>query len=183
MIKKILLSAVIITSVFSCTSGDSSNNDTTGGGGSTSTAAMVTRVDGVVHDMPPQGGGNSADASGGIYGNTYFLLNGYKNITTGKILAGNTIYTMKIAIPKSDLTIGQHSFTSTIAPGGYYADFDITGPIPAEIVNTTAGYINVTSYNATTKQMKGNFNFTTNNGVNLNATSHTLIGSFDYILN
>ena len=112
MIKKILLSAVIITSVFSCTSGDSSNNDTTGGGGSTSTAAMVTRVDGVVHDMPPQGGGNSADASGGIYGNTYFLLNGYKNITTGKILAGNTIYTMKIAIPKSDLTVGQHSFTS-----------------------------------------------------------------------
>ena len=183
MIKKILLSAVIITSVFSCTSGDSSNNDTTGGGGSTSTAAMVTRVDGVVHDMPPQGGGNSADASGGIYGNTYFLLNGYKNITSGKVVIGNTIYTMKIAIPKSDLTVGQHNFTSTIAPGGYYADFDITGPAPAETVNTTAGYINVTSYNATTKQMKGNFNFTTNNGVNLNATSHTLIGSFDYILN
>ena len=42
---------------------------------------------------------------------------------------------------------------------------------------------NVTSYNTTTKEMKGNFNFTTNNGVNLSATSHTLIGTFDYILN
>jgi hypothetical protein len=183
MIKRILFSALICASLFSCTTSGSSNSDSTGGGGSTTTAAMVTRVDGVVHDMPPQGGGNLADATGGVYGNTYFLLNGYKNITTGKVVIGNTIYTMKIAIPKSDLSIGQHNFTSTIAPGGYYADFDITGPVPAETVNTTSGYINVTSYNTTTKEMKGNFNFTTNNGVNLSATSHTLIGTFDYILN
>lgn len=183
MIKRILISTLICASLFSCTTSGTSNSDITGGDGSTTTAAMVTRVDGVVHDMPPQGGGNLADATGGVYGNTYFLLNGYKNITTGKVVIGNTIYTMKIAIPKSDLSVGQHNFTSGIAPGGYYADFDITGPVPTETVNTTSGYINVTSYNATTKEMKGNFNFTTNNGVNLSATSHTLIGTFDYILN
>jgi hypothetical protein len=183
MIKKIVLSVAVISSLFSCSSGADSSSDNTNGTGSTTTVAMTTRVDGVIYDMPPQTGGNSADASGGVYGNTYFLLNGYKNITTGKVKVGSTIYTMKIAIPKSDLSLGQHNFTGTIAPGGYYADFDITGPVPAETVNTTSGYINVTSYNSTTKEMKGSFNFYTNNGVDLVTHSHTLIGSFDFILN
>ncbi len=182
MLKKIIFSAFVLTTFFSCSSSDTTADLNSGGSGSTTPVAMTTRIDGTVYDMPPQAGGNSADVSGGIYGNTYFLLNGYKNITAGKTKIGSTIYTVKIAIPKSDLTVGTHNFTGTIAAGGYFADFDITGTIPAETVTTTSGYVTVTSYNSSTKEMKGTFSFTTNNGVNLTTPTHALLGSFDYIL-
>ena len=183
MFKKIIFSAFVLTTVFSCSSSDTTTDVTSGGtGSSTPTVAMTTRIDGTVYDMPPQAGGNSADITGGIYGNTYFLLNGYKNITAGKAKVGSTIYTVKIAVPKSDLSVGTHNFTAAIASGSYYADFDITGTIPAETVITTSGYVTVTSYNSATKELKGNFSFTTNNGVDLTVNTHTLIGSFDYIL-
>jgi hypothetical protein len=71
---------------------------------------------------------------------------------------------------------------SNIVAGEYYADFDVNGVTPAETVNTTSGSITITSYNSTTKLLKGNFTFTTNDGVNLIAASHTLIGSFNYVL-
>lgn len=183
MIKRILFSVLISASLFSCTTSGGLNGDSTGGGGSTTTAAMVTRVDNVVYEMPPQYGGNLADATGGMFGNNYFLLNGYKNINSLKAKVGSTIYNVNIAIPKSDLTLGQHPFSSNLVAGGYYADFDITGPVPAVTVNTTSGYINVTSYNSTTKEMKGNFSFYTNDGVDLVTHSHTLTGTFDFILN
>jgi hypothetical protein len=186
--KKKLFFLLIITVVsFSCSSDSSSSNDTGGGSGVTPEVAMITRIDGVVYDTPPQGGGNTANATGGIYGNTYYLLNGYKNTGIAKVISlnkliGNKVYEIKIAIPKSDISIGNHIFSSTITAGGYYADLDISGVSPAEVVNTTSGEINITNYNTTTKLIKGNFNFTTNNGVNLTTASHTLIGSFSYIL-
>ena len=181
MFKKIIFSTLVLTLLFSCSSSTNSN-ETIIGSGSTPAVAMTTRIDGVVYEMPPQAGGNSADITGGVYGNTYFLLSGYKNISAGKFKVGSTIYTVKIAIPKSDLSVGTHNFTGTITPGGYYADFDITGPIPAETVSTTNGYINVTSYNASTKEIKGSFSFNTNNGVDLSNSTHILTGNFDYIL-
>lgn len=189
MIKKLIFLFAITFASVSCSSdSDSTNNNQGSGSGTEPVVAMTTRVDGLIYETPPQGGGNNADISGGIYGNTYFLLKGYKNFGVGKgistnKLIGNKIYDIKIAIPKNDVTVGIHSFNSTIATGGYYADLDISGVIPIEAVNTTSGEVNITNYNAATKVVKGNFNFTTNNGVNPTATSHTLIGSFNYVLN
>jgi hypothetical protein len=187
MIKKLFFLVAITLGSASCSS-DTTDNNQEGGVVTEPVIAMITRVDGLIYETPPQGGGNNAEASGGIYGNTYFLLKGYKNFGVGKgistnKLIGNKIYDIKIAIPKNDVTVGIHSFNSTIATGGYYADLDISGVIPIEDVNTTSGEVNITNYNAATKVVKGNFNFTTNNGVNPTVTSHTLIGSFNYVLN
>lgn len=182
MIKKIFFSVFIITTLFSCTK-SSSDDSVSAGSGTDVTVAMTTRIDGVIYDTPPENGGNSADVSGGEYGSSYFLLKGYKNVGAGKqVKIGNKIFNIKIVIPKSNVSVGDHNFNSTLVPGGYYADFDILGVSPAEAANTISGTITVTSYNSSTKLIKGGFNFTTNDGVNLTATSHTLIGSFSFVL-
>lgn len=180
MLKRIFFLAIVSITFFSCSSDNSSNNSNGVGSSNEITVAMTTRIDGIVYDTPPQVGGNLADASGENYGNTYFLLKGYKNMGTAK--TGFKVYDIKIVIPKSDLSLGTHSFSSSIVPGEYYADFDISGVVPAETVNTTNGSITITSYNTTSKVLKGNFSFTTNDGVNLTSISHTLIGSFNYVL-
>lgn len=185
MLKKILFSVIVLTTLFSCSSDNSSTNNSGGGGtgGSDTTVAMTTRIDGVIYDTPPQNGGNAADATGGEYGSNYFLLKGYKYVGAGKqAKVGNKIYNIKVVIPKNDITVGTHSFNATLVTGGYYADFDISGISPAETVNTIGGSITITSYNTSTKLVKGNFNFTTCDGVNLTTTTHTLIGSFGYVL-
>jgi hypothetical protein len=183
MIKKIIFSAFILTTLFSCSS-DSTAVDNANGSGIPveTTAAMTTRIDGTIYDTPPQIGGNAADATGGSFGNTYFLLKGYYNTGAGKAKTGFKTYDIKIVVPKNDLTLGSHTFTSSIVTGGYYADFDVNGVVPAENTVTKSGSVTITSYNATTKLLKGNFNFTTNDGVNLAVTTHTLIGSFNYVL-
>jgi len=182
MIKKTVFSAFVLTTLFSCSSSDSTATGNTGGTPSETTVAMTTRIDNVVHDTPPQGGGNAADATGGSYGNTYFLLKGYYSTASGKAKTGFKSYDIKIVVPKSDLSLGTHTFTSSIVSGEYFADFDVNGVVPAESANTNSGSITITSYNSTTKLLKGNFTFTTNDGVNLTTTSHTLLGSFNYIL-
>lgn len=182
MIKKIIFSVFVLTTLFSCSSDSSSATSNNGGSLNETTVAMTTRIDGTVYDTPPQIGGNAADATGGSFGNTYFLLNGYLNTGAGKAKTGFKTYDIKIVVPKSDLTLGTHDFMSNIVAGEYYADFDVNGVTPAETVNTTSGSITITSYNSTTKLLKGNFTFTTNDGVNLIAASHTLIGSFNYVL-
>ena len=182
MIKNILFSAFILTTLFSCSSSTTSDNSGTGGTSNDITVAMTTRIDNVVHDTPPQGGGNNADATGGSYGNTYFLLKGYYNTASGKAKTGFKSYEIKIVIPKSDLSVGTHTFTSNITSGSFYADLDVNNASPAEVANTKSGSITITNYNSTTKLLKGNFTFTTNDGLNLTATSHTLIGSFNYVL-
>lgn len=186
MVKKGFFVFLFLTTLLSCSSSDTANGSSESGEGTESTAAMVTRIDGVVYDTPPQNGGNLAENSGGINfgGSSYFLLKGYKNFAVGKTVAkvGSKTYSIYLAIPKNDLSVGTHNFTTTFNLGNYYADIDISGGIPIENAITNSGYIKVTSYDATTKLLKGNFNFTTNDGVNTTAISHTLIGSFAYIL-
>lgn len=186
MVKKGILVFLVMTTLFSCSSSDSTSDTNGSGSGTETTVAMVTRIDGVVYDTPPQNGGNLAEDSGGINfgGSSYFLLKGYKNFAAGKTSAkvGSKIYNIYLAIPKNDLSIGTHNFNSTFNSGDYYADIDISGVIPSENAITTSGYIKVTSYDAATKLLKGNFNFTTNDGVTTTAVSHTLIGSFAYKL-
>lgn len=171
-----------MTTLFSCSSNDTIANTTSSGTPTETTVAMITRIDGTIYDTPPQNGGNSADVSGGTYGNNYFLLNGYKNISLSKAKIGSKIYEINIVVPKSDISVGAHTFTSTLVSGSYFAAFKVSGVQPAETVNTTDGIINITSYNTTTKLLKGNFNFTTNDGVNLTTPTHSLIGSFTYFL-
>lgn len=182
MIKKIIFSAFVLTTLFSCSSSDSNTTSNNTGTPTETTVAMTTKIDGTVYDTPPQNGGNTADATGGTYGNTYFLLKGYLSAGSGKNKIGNKTYDIKVVVPKSDLSVGTHFFSSNIVAGGYYADFDINNSSPPEAANTTSGSITITSYNATTKLLKGNFNFTTNNGINLTATSHSLVGSFGFVL-
>ncbi|MBY0487728.1 MAG: hypothetical protein K2P85_11155 [Flavobacteriaceae bacterium] len=181
MFKKIFLLSVFIIVITSC-SADSSSDKNDEGTINQPEVAMVTRIDGTLYDTPPQNGGNFADVTGGIYGNTYFLLKGYKNAGTGKVVIGNKIFNIRLVIPKGDLSVGTHIFNSTLVSGGYYADFNVSGVSPVETVNTNAGSITVTSYNSSTKLLKGNFIFTTNDGVNLTDASHTLMGSFSYVL-
>jgi hypothetical protein len=182
MIKKVIFSVFVLTTLFSCSSDSNSANNNSGGSSNVTTVAMTTTIDGTIYDTPPQNGGNAADATGGSYGNTYFLLKGYYNTASGKAKTGFKSYDIKIVVPKSDLSLGTHTFTSSIVAGQYYADLDINGVNPAETVNTTSGSITITSYNTTTKLLKGSFNFTTNDGINLTTDSHDLIGSFNYIL-
>lgn len=181
---KIALFLVALT-VVSCSS-DSST--TTGAGNEPVTPpaiAMQTEIDGVSYQTPPQAGGNLAENSGGTSfgGTAYFLLKGYKSVgarMTAKV--GSKIYNIYLAIPKNDLSVGIHFFSAAFNSGDYYADLDITGVIPSETVNTTGGFIKVTSFDATTRILKGNFNFTTNDGVDLATDSHSVIGSFEYKL-
>ncbi|MEC4048010.1 hypothetical protein OX284_001100 [Flavobacterium sp. SUN046] len=180
MLKKIILLALVVNSLVSCSSHSGAEPETAPA--PDLSAVMTTKIDGVQYDTPPASGGNLADATGGIYGNSYFLINGYKTFASGKQKIGEKTYSIKIAIPKNDLIVGTHYFNSTIAVGEYYADLDITGVTPAESVNTTNGSVTVTSYDTATKLMKGTFSFITNNGVNLNVTSHTLTGTFSFVL-
>jgi hypothetical protein len=169
---------------FSCSSGDSvETNDDISPAGS---IAMTTRIDGVDYNTPPQIGGNLAENSGGTaYGGTAnYLLKGYKNLSSGKTIfrVGNKIYNIYLIIPKNNLSLGIHNFSSSFVLGEYFADLDIIGVVPAENVNTTSGFIKILSYDVSTKLLKGNFNFTTNDGIDLLNTSHVLVGTFEYKL-
>lgn len=180
MFKKIILLTIVVNMLVSCSS--HSGNEPNSSPAPDLSAVMTTKIDGVEYDTPPASGGNLADATGGIYGNSYFLINGYKTFASGKQKIGQKTYNIKIAIPKNNLLVGTHYFDSTIAIGEYYADLDISGVTPAEAANTINGSVTVTSYDTSTKLMKGTFSFITNNGVDLNITSHTLTGTFNFVL-
>ena len=180
---KILLLATLFL-IISCSSSDSASDNQNPNGGQEPAVAMVTRIDNVLYNTPPQNGSNIADATGGEYGNTYFLLKGFTLVSSSKNnLIGNKSYFIKLALPKNNIVAGTYNFTSTIQPNSYYADFDITGVSPPENVITNSGFIKILNYNPTTKEVKGSFNFTTNDGIQTSIVSHTLVGNFDFILN
>lgn len=184
---KNIIKSTLVLVAFAITS---CSSDSASSGGSNNepapVVAMVAEIDGVSFDAPPQIGGNLALNSGGsaFGGSAYFLLKGYKDMNTGKMSAriGNKVYNIYLAIPKNDLSVGIHNFSSAFNSGDYYADLDISGVVPAETVNTTSGFIKVASFDSATRLLKGNFNFTTNDGVDLTTDSHTLIGTFAYVL-
>ncbi|WP_329806703.1 hypothetical protein [Flavobacterium facile] len=184
--KKIFNSFIVLLTFFivSCSTNETSLNDSQNI--PEEAVAMSTSIDGLFYDTPPQIGGNLAENSGGssFGGSAYFLLNGYRNLnngfTTNRI--GNKIYNIYLAIPKNNLSVGIHNFSSTFNSGDFYADFDVSGVLPTENVNTISGFIKITSFDTTTRLLKGNFNFTTNNGVDLTTITHELVGTFAYVL-
>jgi|GEM_PF-1376077 hypothetical protein len=177
-------------SLFSCSSDgtdDNSGSGGSGGGGNNTTNPLTAVVDGISYVFAIVNNTNIADATGGVYGNTYFLIKGTKD--TGSAKNNSTIsgkvgskkFEIKLAIPKSNVSVGTHNFTSTIQPNEYYADLDITGINPAETAATSTGFIKITSYNATTKKIVGTFSFNTTNGSTATIT-HNITGAFDYVL-
>jgi len=178
-------------SLFSCSSDGGSDTNGTGGNGggsgNTTVDPFKAIVDGSSYVFTTLNNTNIADASGGIYGNTYFLIKGNKDTGFAKgngILAGKVDtkkYEIKLAIPKTNVVVGTHNFLNAIQPNEYYADLDITGIVPLQDVLTSTGFIKITSYNATTKKIVGTFSFNTTNGLTTTIT-HTITGSFDYVL-
>jgi hypothetical protein len=181
MLKKIFFSALVLTTILSCNPDGPSITEQEVPPVNYG-VAMITDIDGVTYNTPPQIGGNASDASGGIYGSNYFLLYGYKNVGTGKAKVGNKVFEMRIAVPKGNLSLGDHFFGADITAGEYYADLDISGVTPPENVKTNSGSVTVNSYDSANKLMKGTFSFTTNNGVDLTTTTHTVSGNFTYFL-
>lgn len=175
-------------SLFSCSSDGTIDDNGSGGGsggGNTTVDPFKATVDGISYVFTTLNNTNIADATGGLYGNTYFLIKGNKD--TGSVkgnLSGKIDtkkYEIKLAIPKSNVAIGTHNFSNTIQPDEYYADLDITGVLPAQTVVTSSGFIKITTYNATTKKIVGTFSFNTTDG-STTAITHTITGSFDYVL-
>lgn len=174
--------------LFSCTSGGTDDNSGSGGGsggGSTTVDPFKATVNGISYVFNTLNNTNIADASGGIYGNTYFLIKGNKDTGSAKGNVAGKVdtkkYEIKLAIPKSNVAVGTHNFTSVIQPNEYYADLDVTGVVPTQTVVTSTGFIKITSYNATTKKIVGTFSFNTTNGSTTTITN-TITGSFDYVL-
>lgn len=178
MLRKVLFLSCIAMFAISCSSGsDEQVNETSPA--PVNAIAITGKVDNVSYNFPSPSVSNTADASGGTYGSDYFLLRGIN--TSGPSKTGIKTIEIKLLVPKSNITTGSHSFTTSPTTGEYFADMDISNTLPSENVNTIGGSLNVTSYNASTKEIKGSFLFTTEDGVNA-GTSHTVIGNFDYYL-
>lgn len=180
MIKKFLVLSVAVLFVVSCSSSDD-GKQTSDATQTEATIAIVGRVDNVLYNFPSPSPTNTADASGGEYGSNYYLLKG-TNTKGPASKTGTKTIDIKLVVPKSDLSLGIHNFVATQVAGEYYADMDISNTLPSETVNTISGYIKILSYNSSTKELKGAFNFTTDDGVNVGTTRHTVLGNFDYFL-
>lgn len=165
--------------VFSCSTDSSSS----GTGDSVQDYTMTGVVDGNSYYLTPTNGGELSDPTGGAYGDTFQLLNGYIRIpATARFPQPEKRINIRLLLPKTDLTVGTHFFLNTAEIGNYFADLDLVfGTDPGEDEDTTSGKIIVTSYDLATKRIKGTFEFTTNNGVSTSQT-HAVTGSFNYVL-
>lgn len=169
--------------IISCSSDDSSS-----GGGTPTSVPMSATIDSQSFSMEPEVGGDLGDPSGGMYGSDYYELEGYKEksgtakSSSAKVPTVNFEYYVRLAIPKINKEAGTYNFTGPQLPNGYYADLDvIIDGESGEAEETLNGSVVVTSYDSTTKRIKGTFQFTTSDGVSATQT-HSVSGSFNYIL-
>lgn len=181
--KKFLILMLAAVFTVSCNSDDGSSS----GGGNSTPSPMTAKIDGQTYSMQPEQGGNYSDPTGDLFGPDFHMLEGYKVINVIGALTGREPlvphdYFIRLAIPKINVTPGTYTFTETQLPNGYFADLEIfsdSGDGEDEVI--AGGEITVVSYDATTKRLKGTFEFTTNNGTSTVQT-HTVSGSFNYIL-
>ena len=166
---------------FSCSSNDDSNSN------QTVLPTMSATIDGNIYGMAPEIGGNLSDPTGGMYGSDYHLLEGFRVINLiEKPTAKPSVpynYYVRLAIPKIDVSLGEHTFTNTHLPDGYFADLEINSDTTGEGEDevTINGKIIVTDWDASTQRIKGIFDFKTNDGVSSTQT-HVVTGTFNYIL-
>ncbi|CAM3649260.1 hypothetical protein FSS13T_24890 [Flavobacterium saliperosum S13] len=177
--KKIFLLFLVTTFAVSCSDENASSNE------NPTTFPMSASIDSQSFPMEPEAGGNFSDATGGIYGSEYHLLEGYRmqSIATAKTTLKDYKYYIRLAIPKIDVSVGTHTFTNTHIPNGYFADLDIAAVVDDNGENeaTFNGKIIVNSYDVATQRVKGTFEFKTNNGVTATQT-HVVSGTFNYVL-
>lgn len=177
--KKIILIGVVSFLTFSCST-DSSSSAT---GEPVQDSTMTGIIDGNPYNLAPSTGGELSDPTGGAYGDTFQLLNGYVRIPAiARFPQPEKRINIRLLLPKTDLTVGTHFFLDTAEIGNYFADLDIVlGTDAGEDEDTVSGKITVTSYDSVTKRIKGTFEFTTDNGVSTSQT-HAVTGSFNYVL-
>lgn len=177
--KKIFLLFLASMFVVSCSEDTPSSNE------NASTFPMTASIDSQSFPMEPEEGGNFSDATGGMYGSEYHLLEGYKmqSIATAKVTLKDYKYFIRLAIPKIDVSVGTHTFTNSHIPNGYFADLDIAAVEDDNGENeaTINGKIIVSSYDVATQRIKGTFEFKTYNGVTATQT-HVVSGTFNYVL-
>lgn len=175
MIKKIVFLSLTLLAIVGCSHDDASTSTP-----QPTALAMSAKIDNVLYNFSAQNSGNIADNTGGSYGSNYFLLKGVNGSGPAGRIVNKTIE-IKVVIPKANITLGTHPFSSSLASGGYYIDMDYLNTLPAEIVNTVGGSINITSYDSTTKEVKGTFSFSVEDGVT--SPSHIVTaGNFDFFL-
>lgn len=166
---------LLFVTLFSCSSEDSSNNNNVDP--IDTVYPMEIYLDG--EHIVLQNDSNLANPLGGTFGPDYNLLYGFSESSlTGRPVIDRKVE-MKLAIPKTNVVVGEHLFTNAIQTNGYFADMDIKIDGVVKVVNTTSGKINVTSIDPVTNLVTGTFELTTNDGTNQN---HTITGSFEYVI-
>lgn len=168
---------LLFVSLFSCSSDDSSNNN-----GEPVLPAYPMDISLDDEFIQLENTNNLSNPLGGVFGEDYQLL--YASAQNTFTTSGRqTIHTrkveMKLAIPKSNISLGEHNFLSSIEADGYFADLDIKIDNVVQTVNTTSGSITIVSIDDLTNLVTGTFELITNDGTNQN---HTVTGSFEYIL-
>jgi len=145
--------------------------------------AMKGTLDsGVTKLMQNAQGNNRANPNSTEFGLSYFTLNGFYDNSSpnGRAPIEDKIVTVNIAIPKDNIALGEHLFTSTLVADQYFADMDIKLNGTSETVNTVSGKINVLTFDELTGEITGTYEFTTTNGTN--PLTHSITGDFNYVM-
>ncbi len=132
--------------------------------------------------MQNSAGTNKANSNSVEFGLNYFALNGFydNNSPDARAPIQDKVVEVNLAIPKDNITVGEHLFNNSLVADEYFADLNIKLNGVTEIVNTVSGKINVLTYDELTGKITGTFDLTTTNGTN--PLTHTFSGEFDYIL-
>lgn len=132
--------------------------------------------------MQNLGGTNRANPNSVEFGLSYFTLHGFfdNGSPNAKAPIQDKVVDINLAIPKDNITVGEHLFTNSLVADEYFADMNIKLNGVSEIVNTVSGKINVLTYDELTGEISGTFEFTTTNGTN--PLTHSFSGEFEYVL-
>ncbi len=164
---------------FSCSS-DSSSSSNEGGGSQTLVYPIRVVLDGAIYDQRTVEGDDLSNPSGGSFGIDYQLLYAYfDNSITGRIPVVNKKIETYIAIPKSNITEGDHLFSSNIETDGFFVKIAMKIDNVEQVCNTTNGKVTITDFDPVTNIVQGTFELTTNDGTIQN---HIVSGSFKYKL-
>jgi len=159
----------------------SSDSDSENNGGNNNDNFIITMnavIDGESISLRTVDGSNESNPTGGEFGVSNQLLYGYyDNNVSSRLPIQNKKIEIFLAIPKENMTLGEHSFGSSIQVDEFFAKMKIKINNVDETVNTTSGKIVILSYDSVTNILHGTFELTTNNGT---IVSHQVSGSFDY---
>lgn len=170
----------LVASFFSCNSDDSNGAIVAP---TPVVFAMKGTLDaGITKLMRNLEGTDKANPSSTEFGLDYFTLYGYYDNSSPDARAPiqDKIVEINIAIPKNNISVGEHLFNNTLVADEYFADMNIKLDNVSETVNTVSGKINVITFDDVTGKITGTYEFTTTNGST--PQTHSITGEFNYIL-